>query len=646
MLAIYRLKNGFGRLSPLVLNNATTTTTTRGVQSSVPKTTEETPKSSSKATTSTTTADRKRHTHDSSSFVMNLFCGEGKVVQQFPYPQVLSTEDIQIVDMVTEPLTKTWTTEDAIRYEDAMVYDDKLWQRLKDMGSFGIQVPPEYGGMGANATQFARLGEIMGRYDLSLGVVLGAHQSIGFKGILLFGTDQQKQKYLPDLAAGNRIACFCLTEPSAGSDASGIKTKAVLSADGKHYILNGSKIWISNGGIADVFTVFAKTPVKAADGTVKEKVTAFIVERGPGLTSGPPNKKMGIKASNTTEVFFDNVKVPVDNVLGEVGGGFKVAMNILNNGRFGMAGALSGAMRTCIEKATEHATTRTQFGNKISTYGTIQEKIGRMSISHYVTESMAYMLSGIMDKGFADYQLEAAISKVYASEAAWFVCDEAIQILGGMGYMKETGLEKILRDTRIFRIFEGTNDILRLFVSLTGVQYAGGHLKELQRAMNNPVANLGMIFGEGTKRFARSVGLSSGPSLAEYVDPQLRDSAAQVSKSIQNFGASVEHLLIKYNKNIIHEQILLRRLADAAIDIYAMVVVLSRTTRALNKNLNSANIEKNICDVFCSEASDRIVDNLSSLRASPKLRNYESLKLIADEVFSNGGVVQNHPLDP
>ena len=210
------------------------------------------------------------------------------------------------------------------------------------MGAFGIQVPIEMGGIGLNNTQYARLGELMGRYDLSIGVTLGAHQSIGFKGILLFGTDEQKQKYLPDLASGKKIACFCLTEPSAGSDASGIRTKAVLSPDGKHYILNGSKIWISNGGIADLFTVFAKTPVTDANGEVKDKVTAFFVERGPGLTNGPPNKKMGIKASNTVEVFFDNVKVPIENIIGEVGGGFKVAMNILNQGRFGMAGALSG----------------------------------------------------------------------------------------------------------------------------------------------------------------------------------------------------------------------------------------------------------------------------------------------------------------
>ena len=234
--------------------------------------------------------------------------------------------------------------------------------------------------------------------------------------------------------------------------------------------MNGSKIWISNGGIADIFTVFAKTPHKDADGKVKDKVTAFIVERAfGGVTSGKPEKKMGIKASNTAEVFFENVKVPVENVLGEVGNGFKIAMNILNNGRFGMVGALTGTMKTCIDRSVEHANTRSQFGNKLATYGSIQEKIARMSMLHYTTESMAFMLSGIMDQGFNDFQLEAAISKIYASESAWFVVDETLQTLGGMGYMKEAGIEKVMRDVRIFRIFEGTNEILRLFVALTGI---------------------------------------------------------------------------------------------------------------------------------------------------------------------------------
>merc|ERR1711988_1489540 len=219
---------------------------------------------------------------------------------------------------------------------------------------------------------------IVGGNDLGVGIFIGAHQSIGFKGILLAGTPEQKEKYLPRLAAGEDFAAFALTEPASGSD------------DGKTWILNGAKIWISNGGIAEIFTVFAKTPVVDPEtGVETDKVTAFIVERKfGGVSHGPPEKKMGIKCSNTAEVYFEDVPVPDECVLGGVGNGFKVAMQILNNGRFGMAAALSSTMRAGIKKAVEHATQRNQFGSKIDTYGAIQEKIARMSMLHYATESM------------------------------------------------------------------------------------------------------------------------------------------------------------------------------------------------------------------------------------------------------------------
>lgn len=220
------------------------------------------------------------------------------------------------------------------------------------MGAFAIQVPAELGGMGATNTQYGRLSQIVGANDLGVGVCLGAHQGIGLKGILLYGTDEQKKKYLPQLTTGKVYAAFALTEPSAGSDAVSIKSKAVLSPDGKHYVLNGSKIWISNGGIADVITVFAQTEViDPRTGEKKDKPTAFIVERGfGGVTHGPPEKKMGINHSNTAEVHFDNVKIPVENVLGGLGNGFKISMNVLNTGRFGMSASLSGTMAACIKK--------------------------------------------------------------------------------------------------------------------------------------------------------------------------------------------------------------------------------------------------------------------------------------------------------
>ncbi|CAB3979572.1 very long-chain specific acyl- dehydrogenase, mitochondrial-like [Paramuricea clavata] len=509
-----------------------------------------------------------------------------------------------------------------------------------------VLVPEDYGGLGLSNTSYSRLVEVVGSHDLGVGITLGAHQSIGFKGILLVGNEEQKKKYLPKLASGETIAAFCLTEPTSGSDAASIRSQAVLSEDGKYWTLNGGKLWISNGGIADLFTVFAKTPIKdEKTGEIKEKITSFIVERSfQGVTSGPPEKKMGIKASNTAEVHFDEVKVPAENVLGEIGEGFKVAMHILNNGRFGMAAALSGTMKALIANATDFAVNRTQFGDKICQYGTIQEKIARMNVLQYVTESMAYMLSANMDRGAPEFQIEAAISKMFASEACWWVADECIQIYGGMGYMKDAGIERVMRDLRIFRIFEGTNDILRLFVCLTGMQDAGKNLRELQKSLQNPFGNLNVVLSEGMKRTQRAIGVDSGPSISEHVHSELGESARQCSKCIGDFGAAVENLLVKHGKKIIEEQFKLKRLADAAMDLYGMAAVISRASRSLSKNIPNAQHEAVMTKFFCDEASRRISRNLRTLNNATDLTNDQRMSSIAKAVYENGGVVQEHPL--
>ncbi|XP_005106264.1 very long-chain specific acyl-CoA dehydrogenase, mitochondrial [Aplysia californica] len=585
---------------------------------------------------------------DSKSFGLNLFRGQVSADQVFPYPEVLSEDQKQELQELVDPCAKFFEeVNDASKNDQLEKVEDSSMEGLKEMGAFGLQVPQDLGGIGLTNTQYARLVEIVGAHDLGVGITLGAHQSIGFKGILLFGDKEQKEKYLPALASGETIAAFCLTEPASGSDASSIRTRAVMSEDGEHFILNGSKIWISNGGLAEIFTVFAQCEVTdPKTGVSKDKVTAFIVERSfGGVSNGPPEKKMGIKASNTAEVYFEDVKIPKENVLGGIGGGFKVAMNILNNGRFGMAACLAGTQRYCISKAVEHAANRTQFGRKIETYGAIQEKIARMTVLQYVTESMAYMISANMDQGSAEFQIEAAISKIFASEAAWYCADEAIQVLGGMGYMKDCGVERVMRDLRIFRIFEGTNDILRLFVSLTGIQYAGSQLKELQKALANPAANLGLLVGAGAKRAKRLVGMSTGNvSLKEHVHPDLAGCADKAAKSIDAFGGTVEDLLMKHNKKIIDEQFLLKRLADAAIDIYAMVAVLSRATRSINEAHNSAGHEKMMCEVWCNEAHDRIKLNLQQATDNNTRKNFSTLSTISKEVVGHGGVFHRHVL--
>ncbi|XP_058451183.1 very long-chain specific acyl-CoA dehydrogenase, mitochondrial-like [Malaya genurostris] len=581
------------------------------------------------------------------SFVANLFRGEIHFGQVFPYPEAADEEQKEYIRSLAEPVQRFFSerydpaeSERLGRPPEAVL--DELWET----GGYALMIPEEYGGLNMSNTGYATMCSVVGAVDLGLAVVLGAHQSIGWKGILLYGSEEQKRKYLPMVSTGRTVAAFALTEPGSGSDASSIRTRAVKSECGKYYILNGSKLWITGGGIADLFTVFAKTEVTdSRTGQKKDKVTAFIVERGfGGVTSGPPEDKMGIRCTNTTEVYFDDVRIPVENVLGGEGNGFKVAMNILNNGRFGMAGTMAGIMSTCITKAVEHANSRVQFGKHLKEFGNVQEKLARMTTLQYVTQSMGYMVAGNMDNGSKDYHLEAAISKIFSSEAAWIVCDEAIQILGGNGFMRPTGLEKILRDLRIYRIFEGANDVLRLFVALSGIKYAGSHLKELQLAFKHPTANLGLIFKEGSRRVARTFGVG-GTDLGSFVVEPLRNSAHLCAESIDSFALAVETLLFKYGKRIVDEQFLLIRLADSAIDIYAMVNVLSRATRAARINLPSAEQEVLMAKAWCVHAHSRVQGNLKQINKRIYLESFSTMSQIAKNVCENGGVVHKLPLE-
>ncbi|CAP31945.2 Protein CBG13088 [Caenorhabditis briggsae] len=571
---------------------------------------------------------------DSPSFVMNLFRGKAVTEQVFPYPLNMTEEQKETLGMVMSPLEKM-----LIEVNDKRRTADiprAVLDQFAELGTFGVLVPPELEGSGFNNSQMARVAEIVGAYDLGFGVVMGAHQSIGYKGILLEGTDAQKQKYLPDLATGRKFAAFALTEPSTGSDASSVRTRAELSADGKHYVLNGGKIWISNGGFADVFTVFAQTPIKQADGSTKDKMSAFIVERAfGGVTSGPQEKKMGIKGSNTTEVHFDNVKIPVENLLGKEGEGFKVAMNILNNGRFGIPAACTGAMKHCIQKTVDHITTRVQFGKKLEEFGNVQEKLVEMISKLYATESIVYMLSSNMDRGIKEYQLEAAIGKVLASESAWLVCDDAIQVHGGMGFMRETGLERVLRDLRIFRIFEGANDVLRLFIALTGAQHAGKHLAQQASGVG------GMI----SLAVSRVTGGNTGSNFGQVVDSSLQDSAKALDQQIALFGQTVQGLLMKHKKGIIDRQYEMHRVANAAIDIYSSAAVLSRATYVIKNKSSSADFERKIATYYVEKAmrsSHRYLKEAASGEAGTKVSTIESL---AKEVCGNGGLTMQHPVE-
>src|SRR5437016_13651100 len=401
------------------------------------------------------------------SFGKSLFFGDILEDQLFPYPQ-MDQDSRETVREIVEATRKYMSGIDTARLDRSGEMPADLLQSLRELGLFGLIIPQEHGGIGLSNTGYARVMEEVASWDGSVAVTLGAHSSIGFKGLLLFGTDAQKRRWLPKLATGEMIAAFCLTEPGSGSDAFSIRTRAVKSSDGSHYVLNGEKIWITNGGIADFFTVFAKTTPDTPE--QKGKITAFIVTRDlGGITHGPHEDKMGIRASNTTAVYFDNVRVPAGNVLGEEGKGFKVAMSILNHGRTGLGAGAVGGQRRLLQLAIAHATERKQFGRPLTSFSKIKEKLGRMATNLYVSESLCYIVSSTIDRGGVDYSVEGAATKVFNSEAVWNASDEALQIAGGMGYMREQPYEQAVRDARSNRIHEGTNEILRQSIGLTGL---------------------------------------------------------------------------------------------------------------------------------------------------------------------------------
>ncbi|CAL8336405.1 unnamed protein product [Lota lota] len=581
------------------------------------------------------------------AFAKDLFLGQLNKAEVFPYPEI-GNEELEELNQFVAPVEKFFNEEvDSKKIdEDAKIPAETL-NGLKELGLFGMQVPEEYGGLGLSNTMYARLGEITA-LDGSIAVTLAAHQAIGLKGILIAGTDAQKEKYLPKLASGEHVAAFCLTEPGSGSDAASIQTRATLSDDGTHYLLNGSKMWISNGGFADIMTVFAKTEVVDPAGVKKDKMTAFLVERAfGGITSGLPEDKLGIRGSNTCEVAYDNVPVPLENVIGEVGGGFKVAMNILNSGRFSMGSSGAGMMKKLIEMTAEYATTRKQFNKKLSEFGMIQEKFALMATNAFVMESMAYLTAGMMDRpGVPDCSLEAAIVKVFSSEGSWICVSEALQILGGLGFTKNYAYERYLRDCRILLIFEGTNEILRMYIALTGMQYAGkiltGKIKEMKKG------NLGLAVGMLGQKLRSSFGGTKDFGLTGkdgVVHPSLADSAKKLEQNVYLFGSAVESVLYRYGKSIVDEQLVLKRVADVVINLYAMTAVLSRASRSISIGLRNHDHEVLLANTFCAEAFFKNNYMMTQLQKHAPENNDANIKKIAQQVLEKRAYVCSHPLD-
>ncbi len=535
----------------------------------------------------------------------NTLTGGEFLIKETSAHDVFIPEEFQEEQLMMKQTCIDFVNQNIVPHLDAIDHQEpglmeSILDKAGELGLLSISVPEELGGMGMDFKTSMLTTEMLGAGH-SFSVAYGAHTGIGTLPILYYGNEEQKKRFIPKLATGEWKGCYCLTEPGSGSDANSGKTKAVLSDDGKHYIINGQKMWITNGGFAHVLTVFAKIDND-------ENLSAFILTRDmEGITFNPEEKKMGIKGSSTRQIFFNNVKVPVENLLSERGNGFKIAVNILNIGRIKLGGGVLGGAKETLNYGVQYANERQQFGRPIMKYGAIRHKIGDMAIRIFALESALYRATQNIDdeihalqngglekgkavlKGIASFAPECAILKVFGSEVLDYCADEALQIHGGMGYSAESRIERAYRDSRINRIFEGTNEINRLLI-------------------------VDMILKKAMKGELDLMSPASAVAAELMSIPDFGDAPSNIfeacHKYIVNYkkavllvaGAAVQKLMMQLEK----EQEVLMHVADMIIYTYTAESLLLRIEKMKEKGLKYEALHDDILQVFFFDAAEQI----------------------------------------
>ena len=554
-----------------------------------------------------------------SSFAKSLFLGEVHEDVVFPYPKPDPAEQEKIRGLVAA-MREIGARIDPRGMEEERWVPDELLAELGERGLMGLYVPEEYGGQGLSQTGYCRVFEEVAQVDATLSVVLGVHQSIGMKGIVLFGSDEQKERFLPDLASGRKLAAFALTEPNAGSDAYHVQSRAVEQPDGS-WVLNGEKRYIGNGSRAGVLVTFARAEVGG-----KDKHIALILEQGmEGLEVGERYDTMGLRANDLRRLYFKDVRVPKENVLGEPGEGFHIAMHVLNNGRMSLGTGSVGGAKRVLDLAINHVKERRQFDTPLADFELVQDKIGWMVSYLFGLESMAYLTTGLVDAGVPDYSVESAICKVAATEFTWYQVNRALQLAGGQGYMRDEPYEKILRDLRIFPIFEGANDVMREFIALSGVQPLGEELKDLgDLGFSDPIHSIGVLARYVGSRVEREL----RPQRISKAHDELSSLADSVGEQVKELRSVSEGLLRKHGKGIVQKQFHLKRLADAVADIYAQVATISRVSSILEEHgVEPSGQERFIAETFCTRAAARVRSQFRQIESNDDERVVAIAKL-------------------
>ncbi|MFL5500474.1 MAG: acyl-CoA dehydrogenase family protein [Gemmatimonadaceae bacterium] len=543
-----------------------------------------------------------------SSFTRGIFAGVVLDSLLFPYPRPLEERNPDEARTVRRLIKSLREMQDGLidsaKFDEEETIPENVIRAFAEAGMLGLTIPRKYGGLELSSSAYARVFETLSTVDASLAVLVGVHCGLGSKAIVLHGSDEQKERYLPPLARGDFLAAYALTEPEVGSDAQNIKTTATLSKDGSHWRLNGHKIWIGNGQRAGVIATFAQAFVQRRGQTV-QRMTAFLIRPDmPGFKVVGTVHKLGIRGSTQAELSYDGLAVPADHLLGAVGRGFGVAVHVLNAGRLTLAAGCTGGAKRTLNEMTSYAEQRVQFGHPLADFEITQRKLSQMASEIYASEAMLGILASLVDRGDIDFSLEAACAKVFASELVWRAADDMVQLAGGRGYVKPYPYERILRDSRINRIFEGANEVLRLFIALNGVQAPAEALKTVGSALRRPLKNLGLLGGYATSRVKLRLGQTS--TLDIDLHDRLKRHKDYFEKHVAELGTGTDREIVRHREKIVDRQLVLERLANMAIDLFATACVIARTQSLIDEQgVENSEREIALCDLFCVEAGRR-----------------------------------------
>jgi acyl-CoA dehydrogenase family member 9 len=546
-------------------------------------------------------------------FAKGLFQGHFVSDWVMPYPRIPATQEGELDKTLTELRQFLDEHLDPAEIDRQADIPRSVIDGLGRVGVLGMTAPKEYGGRGFSQMANCKILEEIGRRCASTSVFVNAHHSIGIRALLLFGTHEQKQRWLPKLATGEQLGAFALTEKEAGSDAANVQMQARPSEDGSHFILDGEKRYITNAAIADVLTVMARTPVPGSD---KTAITAFLVTPDmPGfemLEARMP--KMGIRGTATGRFALRDVKVPKENILGPPGKGLKVALTVLDFGRTTFGACCTGAAKTCLRLAIEHANTRKQFNKTLGNFHLVQKKIARIAADAYAMEAMTTITASLIDRGLEDYMVETAMLKVFTTERLWECINDVFQIYGGSAYFVDLPVERMMRDARINQIGEGANEVLTSFIALVGMRGPGMEFKEIYDTMMKPTRERGIAkaWTAGKRRLGATVRIPEIPVRSA----ELRWFANQLGRLIWRFNVAVNRALITYREPILDMQLIQERIANAATDLFASTCVLSRQDAELQfaqRNGSSSSPDQFAADLFLRQSFRRIRRFLAEL---------------------------------